>query len=459
MEGGCGLSASAGPEILFGETAVWAGEAQFAGMKTHIERRGATIEHSDCIIAVLELFEEHIIRGRAANERRHASQGILIDRNDRLVPENRDGRGAKSTEVGTENERRRHHGPKGKLASGFRKCHAGVATDNEVCVVPVSWLLKTTEGEVVGVVPHNAVKAIAIGLFRVVSLNVRTIAPELAVLPSPVEHVVPIRSALKISWRGFEKDDWPGDAMKGVAFILVRPTVRRNLALPLGDIYIAAVELQVIHSPGCEESGILQKMSGSAAFGPSAGSKPGASHIARIFVDPKFEAEGMDGVDDRLDTVRKFLRAGLQIALLVAVLLHPAVIDGDVLISARGEAGGDECVCVVKNGLRRVSALVVGPVIPPHGRGESERRPLCRWRCHGAWDEAAEQGQEGSERNAVMIHRGGERRVSFPEFHEETGRCKEKHDDHEQWHKIRVRHETLLCNVKPGQLVMLRSDF
>ena len=51
--------------------------------------------------------------------------------------------------------------------------------------------------------------------------------------------------------------------------------------------------------------------------------------------------------------------------------------------------------------MRRVSALVVGPVIPAHGRSESEVRLLSAWRCDGGWGEAAEENKDGRKRNGA----------------------------------------------------------
>ena len=125
---------------------------------------------------------------------------------------------------------------------------------------------------------------------------------------------------------------------------------------------------------------ILEEVGVAAALGLAAAGKTSAGGIAGVFIDAKLEAQGVDGLNHALDPLRESLRVSLEVAGGIAVLLHPAVVDGDGVVTGGGQATIDESMRIVENCARRKAALIMRPVVPAHGGDESERRSLRRGR-------------------------------------------------------------------------------
>ena len=107
----------------------------------------------------------------------------------------------------------------------------------------------------------------------------------------------------------------------------------------------------------------------------AAAGKAAAGLGAGILVDAEFEAEGMDGGGHGLHALRKQARIGLQIALTVARLQHPTIVDGDRVVATRRKPRLDQRAGVRHDRRRSVIALIVSPVVPAHRgrRGQSAR--------------------------------------------------------------------------------------
>lgn len=127
-----------------------------------------------------------------------------------------------------------------------------------------------------------------------------------------------------------------------------------------GDV--AAVELDVVDTPGREQVRVLLPVAegtGEAA----AGGGPG------VLVDAELQSELMELLPDVGHSVREQGRVGDQVALGVALLGHPAVVDGDGVVPLLRQPGGHQGLGVAEDRLLVDPALVVRPVVPAHRRG------------------------------------------------------------------------------------------
>jgi hypothetical protein len=139
------------------------------------------------------------------------------------------------------------------------------------------------------------------------------------------------------------------------------------LAPALRHVNVTAVQLQIIHAPGGEESGVLDKVILAAAFRLTAACKPAAGGKARVFINAKLQTERMDSLSDGLDTLWESLRVGLEVASGIAIFLHPAVVDRHRVVAKGGETRADQCLGIVEDRLCRVAALVVAQSFQPIG--------------------------------------------------------------------------------------------
>ena len=106
----------------------------------------------------------------------------------------------------------------------------------------------------------------------------------------------------------------------------------------------------------------------------------------------------MDGLGDRFHPLGKAPGIDLQVALGIAIFLHPAVVDGYRVVTACRQPGLYQRLRVGKNRLPGKTALVMSPVIPTQRWNRSQllrtiRRSGKGGQCRGK-DEGQQQGRK-----------------------------------------------------------------
>src|SRR6185437_16437157 len=148
--------------------------------------------------------------------------------------------------------------------------------NNKIRVIPVPWLLEPSQWQIVRVVPYHTAEPRPVRVLLAKYLNVRTLAPQLAVLANPGEHVIPVRSSLKIRRRRLRKHNRSPHLLQSSRLGRVRLAIGCVLSTLFRDIYIAAVQLEIVHAPRRKQLRILKKMILASAFRFPAARKPAA---------------------------------------------------------------------------------------------------------------------------------------------------------------------------------------
>ena len=218
-------------------------------------------------------------------------------------------------EIRAEDERSGHHRPERELAARFLGGDAGIASDDEVGVVPVSRLREPAQVPRVPVVVHHAVPAVRLRAPGVEDLDVRPEPPELPVLTDPSHDRQPVRSVLEARGSRLGQHDGPpgrsqSGALRGVGLAVgLLPRLARR------DPDEASVKLQVVHAEGHEQHRVLREVIAAAALRLTASRKSSAGARAGVFVDAELQAQGMQVRPKPCHAVGELVRVGNQVAL------------------------------------------------------------------------------------------------------------------------------------------------
>ena len=222
-------------------------------------------------------------------------------------------------------------------------------------------------------------------------------------LVQPGQLVVEVRSAAAhVRRRGLGEHDRPPGVQQGLAGLAVHDLgdLADRLTRELVGRLVAVVQLEVVDAPGRVLIRVLLEVAVAAG-------RALTRLVAGVLVDAELQALAVDVVTEPLHAVRETGRVDLQVAVGVTVVLHPAVVDVDVVVTELVQAEVHDRVG--RLGEQRLVHLAVaaeaGPGVEAHRRGQRQavvgRRGVDRgahW-CCGLGRRGADGGAEANERS------------------------------------------------------------